>query len=79
MWKTYNAAHSGFWIFRRNIFQGKCLCEFVNSFLANTILYVQVMLRHVYICMAYNTLDSRKVNTQSLHLANIGMSARVWR
>ena len=79
MWKTYDAASTGFRIFRRNILKRKCLSKFVNCFLADSILHMQIVLSHIYISMTHNTLDSRQVYSQGLHLANIGMSARVWR
>ena len=79
MWKTYNAARSGFWIFGRNIFQREGLSKLVNCFLADSVLHMQVVLCHIYISMAYDTLDSGQVDSQSLHLTNIGVSARVRR
>lgn len=37
------------------------------------------MLRHAHIGMSHDALDSREINTQRLHLADIGMSAAVRR
>ena len=79
MWKTYNAARSGFRIFGRNILKRECLGKLVNCFLANSVLHMQIVLCHIYISMTHNTLDSRQIYSQRLHLANIGMSTRVRR
>ena len=56
MWKTYDAASTGFRIFRRNILKRKCLSKFVNCFLADSILHMQIVLSHIYISMTHNIL-----------------------
>ena len=53
----------------------ECIAEFLYCCLANRILDMKVMLRHIQVRMADNALDRRQVNAQRLHLAYVGMSA----
>lgn len=69
---------------RRRIFRSAVACwkgfaEPVNSILPDGFLYVEIVLRHADIGVSHDTLYSREINTQRLHLADIGMSAAVWR
>ena len=57
----------------------KGFAEPINSIHTNAFLNVQVVLRHAHIGMSHDALDGREVNTQRLHLTDIGMSAAVRR
>ena len=48
--------------------------KFCNCCNSDRILNMEIMLSHIDIGVANNTLNCRKVNTQGLHLADIGMS-----
>ena len=54
MWKTYDAASTGFRIFRRNILKRECLSKLVNCFLADSVLHMEVVLCHIYISVTHN-------------------------
>ena len=56
-------------LFKERIF------KFRNRALTNRILNMKIMFCHINVSMANQTLDGSKVNTQSLHLRNIRMSA----
>lgn len=69
---------------RRRIFRSAVACwkgfaEPVDSILPDGFLYVEVVLRHTHIGVSHDAPDSREINTQRLHLADIGVSAAVWR
>lgn len=69
---------------RRRIFRSAVACwkgfaEPVNSILPDGFLYVEIVLRHADIGVSHDALYSREINTQRLHLADIGMSAAVRR
>lgn len=51
--------------------------KFVNSVQSNRILDVQVMLRHIHVGVANQTLDRGQINSQGLHLRNISVTAAV--
>ena len=53
----------------------ECIAEFLHCCLANRILDMKVMLRHIQVCMSDNALNRRQVNAKRLHLAYVGMSA----
>jgi len=57
----------------------KGFAEPVDGILPDGFLYVEVVLRHADIGVSHDTLDGSQVYTQCLHLADIGMSAAVWR
>ena len=75
--KLYDAAFVGFRIIRFLSIHGKCICKFSYCFLPNTILNMEIVFSHIYICMTHNTLNSGKINAQGLHLTYIGVSARM--
>src|SRR5699024_1718686 len=58
-----------------SFFASKRLAKFFDCSLPDRVLHMQIMLCHIYISMAYDTLDRGKVNSQCLHLGNIGVSA----
>lgn len=67
MWKTNDTAGTAFGIFRRSIFKRKCLGKFSNSFLADDVLYMKIVLSHIHICVANDALNHREIHTQGLH------------
>ena len=54
---------------------GKRFGKAADGFLSDAVLYMQIMLSHIYICVAYDALDGGKVYAQRLHLRYIGVSA----
>lgn len=69
---------------RRRIFRSAVACwkgfaEPVDSILPDGFLYVEVVLRHTHIGVSHDALDGSQVHTKRLHLADIGVSAAVWR
>lgn len=69
---------------RRRIIRPAVACwkgfaEPVDGVLPDGFLYVEVVLRHADIGVSNDTLDGSQVHPQRLHLADIGVSAAVWR
>ena len=64
---------------RRRRATGKCRGKLLDGCLPYRILHMQIVFCHVHIGMTYDTLDGGKVNTQSLHLGYIGVTAAVGR
>ena len=61
----------------QSVFSSEGVGELLHRSQSNRILNVQIMLSHVHICMTHDALNGSKVNTQGLHLADIGMSTGV--
>ena len=57
---------------------GKGIAEFFYSFLADRILYMKIVLRHINVSVPDNALNGLQINAQCLHLRHIGMAAVVW-
>ena len=38
---------------------------------------MQIMLRHIQVCVAHNALNGGKIHTQSLHLGNVSVPTAV--
>ena len=57
----------------------ECICELFNCCLSDRLLNMEVMLGHIDIGMANDTLNCRKVNAQGLQLRYVGMAATVRR
>lgn len=58
IWKMNNFAFSVVWILRVILLRTKCTAKFVDGVLPNFILHVEIMLRHIYISMSNDTLNS---------------------
>lgn len=61
-------AFSRVWTLRVILLRAKCTAKFFNGVLPNSILHVEIMLRHIYISMSHDTLDGCQDNTEGLHL-----------
>ena len=72
---TVSSSTSPLSLFCFGLVDTECIAEFLYCCLANRILDMKVMLRHIQVRMADNALDRRQVNAQRLHLAYVGMSA----
>lgn len=55
----------------------KSFRKFCNSSLSDTVLNMKIVCGHARICVTDNTLDCLKINTESLHLTDIGVSAAI--
>ena len=55
------------------------LTELLDCLLSDRALNVQIMLSHIDVCMANDALDRWKIDSKSLHLRDISMSAAVRR
>ena len=51
----------------------KCVGKFLDCGQPYRVLHMQIVLCHIHIRVSNDTLDCRKVNTQHLHLGNVGM------
>ena len=60
-------------------FGSKSFTEPCDGVLSDGLLHMEIVLRHVDICVADDALDGGKVNARSLHLRHISMTAAVGR
>ena len=57
----------------------KCVGKFLDCGQPYRVLHMQIVLGHIYIRVSDDTLDCRKVNTQHLHLGNVGVPTAMGR
>ena len=55
----------------------KCVGKFFDCGQPYRVLHMQIVLGHIHIRVTDNALDRREINTQHLHLGNIGMPTTV--
>ena len=51
----------------------KCVGKFLDCGQPYRVLHMQIVLGHIHIRVTDNALDGGKVNTQHLHLGNVGV------
>ena len=51
----------------------KCVGKFLDCGQPYWVLHMQIVLGHIHIRVTDDTLDGSKVNTQHLHLGNVGV------
>ena len=57
----------------------KCVGKFLDCGQPYRVLHMQIVLGHIHIRVTDNALDRRKINTQHLHLGNVGMPTTMGR
>ena len=57
----------------------KGFAEPIDGIQSDRLLYMEVMLRHIHIGVAYNALNGGEIHSQCLHLRDVSMSAGMGR